>query len=127
MKKIFLIAMLMSTSAFGQEMGKACSPSESLFSFSSNGVQYACQKSKDGYQWQVDHAAMKESRKREEDKSNLYWAMRTRILTKAEMKRALAYGDYLNVSEGVSYNEEEKKHELNDAYYQQARLKALGK
>lgn len=58
-------------------------------------------------------------------RSELFSALRTRVLTDDEMREALAYGDMINIQENVSYYPEEKARERADAFQRQIILRLL--
>jgi hypothetical protein len=78
--------------------------------------------------WTVDEAATKAMHEREEKerkhRHDLYWALRTRVLTPQEMKEVEQYDYYLVVNEIAGYSQEEKLKEFNDALLQQFKLQA---
>lgn len=59
---------------------------------------------------------------REREREDLWWALRTRLLTDDEMKQVRGWGDRLNVALATPYNGSEKRKELNDALANQAML-----
>jgi hypothetical protein len=75
--------------------------------------------------WVVDEDAMKWAADMERHRQELWWALRSRPLTDAEMADVAQMGVSLTVGAGVSYREEEKMRELSDALLQQFRLKAV--
>jgi hypothetical protein len=89
-----------------------------------NGTPYRKEEVAPGqWQWVVDQKIMKLTADRERHRRDLYWALRSRILTDDEMKEVEQYGDYLNIEPMVSYSSDEKKRELNDALLQQFKLR----
>jgi hypothetical protein len=74
--------------------------------------------------WALDEEAMKRADERERHRQELWWALRSRPLTDKEMSEVKRMGIVLTVGYGVSYREEEKMRELNDALFQQYRLQA---
>lgn len=54
---------------------------------------------------------------------DLFWALRSRVLTDEEMQEVSRHGTYLNVEMGQSYRPEEKLAELNAALLTQAILR----
>jgi hypothetical protein len=89
-----------------------------------NGTQYKKAEVEPGkWQWIVDEAAMNYLAEIEKHRRDLYWALRSRVLTDAEMLEVEGYGDRLNIQPMVSYNAEEKKREMNDALLQQFKLR----
>ena len=91
-----------------------------------NGVQYRKEEARPGYwTWVVDEEMMACKRDRESARRELYQALWTRVLTFEEMERALALGDSLNIEEMTPYTAADKKRELGDAFYAQARLRSL--
>lgn len=95
----------------------------------SDGVnQYILTKISPGHgRWVEDVAGEREIRREENHRARLFHALFTRVLTKKEMTEALGYGESLNVSVGVMYHADEKRKELMDAFYQQAKLRILQK
>jgi hypothetical protein len=91
-----------------------------------NGTQYKVVKVSDGrWEYVVDHEAEEYLRQAESHRAALYWALQSRLLTDEESKEVERYGDSLNTPIGVSYSSTEKKSELQNALYNQARLKIL--
>jgi hypothetical protein len=82
--------------------------------------QYKCS---DEGKWVVDEDAMRSLEAEAQSKRDLYWALRSRVLTTAEMKRVERYGIYLVLSPMQAFKEDEKQRELNDALLQQFRLR----
>ena len=71
----------------------------------------------------VDVSAEQAVRDHERRKHDLYFALRTRVLTDEEWEEVVRYGDQLNIKNMVSYYPSEKTIELNDAYLQQFKLR----
>lgn len=89
-----------------------------------NGIPYKKAEVEPGkWQWVVDEDSARLMAEEEAHRRGLYWALRSRVLTEDEMKEVDRYGDSLNIEMMVSYNEGEKKRELNDALLQQFRLR----
>ena len=63
----------------------------------------------------------------ESERAQLFFALRTRVLTNAEELRAMELGESLNIQNGVSYFPDQKARELNDAWFAQRRLQLLAK
>lgn len=76
------------------------------------------------WRWVVNEVLLAARDARETDRRNLFWALRSRVLTEDEMKRVDQYGSSLNIDLGVSFYRLEKSRELNEALLQQARLRA---
>lgn len=94
-------------------------------SFSNGYEQYKRSEVSPGrWQWVVDEDAMEASRRYETRRRNLYWALRSRVLSEEEMAEVGRWGDRLNIEPMVSYSAPEKARELNDALLQQFRLRA---
>jgi hypothetical protein len=89
---------------------------------STGDTMYAC--SPDG-KWVVDKAAMKAVADDDEAKKNLYWALRTRVLTDKEMEQVRQEGVDLLIHNGETFNDVEKEKELNDALVTQFRIRAI--
>lgn len=82
-----------------------------------NGVQYKKAEVSPGkWQWIEDEKANQAMADEENHRATLWNALQTRVLTNAEMKEALGYGDRLNVQNMVSYYPEDKKRGLDRAY-----------
>lgn len=77
------------------------------------------------WEWRVDEVSLKASHDYDAHKRQIYKALRTRVLSDAELQEALDYGDYLNVEPMVGYTEAEKSKELNDAFVTQHKLALL--
>lgn len=86
----------------------------------SNGVPYKC--SSDG-KWVINKEAVVDQEKEQKHKYDLYWALRSRVLTSDEMKEVEQYGIYLIVTPMTPFDESEKNREFNDALLQQFRLR----
>jgi|SRR5581483_831756 len=89
-----------------------------------------------GGKWVHNAEAEKEIAERTQHVSELYWNLRTRVLTPAEEKEAYDLGDNLHRPcanypfGGCSFSSEDEllyARELNDAWYQQRRLQMLQK
>jgi hypothetical protein len=106
----------------------ACNPSEDIggggsgIFFGSGWVTSYYKCSKDG-KWVIDEEAMEVAAKQEQSRRDLYWALRTRVLTIEEMKQVEGLGIYLVVATNGSYNPVEKEAELNAALLQQFKLR----
>jgi hypothetical protein len=88
-----------------------------------NGTCYKKEEVEPGrWQWVVNEEAERLSREYENHKADLWWALRTRVLSDEEMQEVRSYGDFLNVRPMVSYNAEEKRRELDNALANQAML-----
>ena len=66
-------------------------------------------------------------REYEQRKLDLYFALRTRVLTDEEWAQVVEHGDHLNISSLQPYFATEKMKELNDAYLQQFKLRLAAK
>lgn len=75
--------------------------------------------------WVIDEEAMAIFAKMEKDRADLYWALRTRPISDEDMERVRKLGLALVTQSGVSYREEDKQHELNDALLQQYRIREI--
>lgn len=91
----------------------------------SEDISYVC---RDGA-WALSGKMGQQFAEREAHRVDLYWALRTRLLTKAEMKEVQEYGYDLTVrmsgNMSDSFNEAEKRREFNEALMGQARLQLL--
>lgn len=88
--------------------------------------QYSAKEVSPGrWQWVYDEEANAWINQMQSRRRELFWALRTRVLTNEEMAEALEHGDSLNIENMVPYTAAEKSRELNEAYYQQARLRSL--
>lgn len=65
-----------------------------------------------------------DSNKWEADRRDLFFALRTRVLTEAELEQARACGRHLNIEMQVSYYPEQKDRELADAWAVQGMMRA---
>lgn len=91
-----------------------------------NGVPYKKIEVEEGrWQWKIDEESQQRMRKWEADKSALYVELRTRVLSDEEFERAKSLGLSLVTQNMVSYRENEKRRELDDAFAQQAKLRAI--
>lgn len=75
------------------------------------------------WQWVVNEEAERRQHEHNQHRKDLYWALRSRILTDEEMDEVAQYGDSLCIEPMVSYYPAEKKQELNDALLQQFRMR----
>jgi hypothetical protein len=90
-----------------------------------NGVHYKKTEISPGkWQWIVDVETENYARVQQDRRRNLYWALRSRVLTDEEMAEVGRYGDGLNIEPLQGYMPEEKMRELNDALLQQFKLRA---
>lgn len=78
-------------------------------------TQYKCDKGK----WVVDDEALKRLADEEKHKADLYWALRSRVLTSKEMAEVAQYGSKLLVHPMQPYFQEEIDREFNAALLQQ--------
>lgn len=93
-----------------------------------NGIQYKKAEVSPGHwQWVMDDEAMKHFGERDRHRRDLFWALRSRILTDTEMDEVARYGDDLNIESFVPYSPQEKMREMNDALLQQFKLRAAAK
>ena len=76
------------------------------------------------WQWVVDEASLKMQLDYEQHKRDLAWGLQSRVLTDAEMTEVAQYGISLFTQSMVSYREEDKQREMNEALLQQFRLRA---
>jgi hypothetical protein len=90
---------------------------------------YAFKRSANG-EWEPDDErnrligeAAKEREKEAEHRRQLYWALRSRVLTLEEMREVERYDFYLVFDRGHSYKEADKRAEFNAALLQQFRLR----
>jgi hypothetical protein len=91
-----------------------------------NGTQYKKAEVSPGkWQWIVDEEAMKSFADMNAHRRNLFYALTHRVLTDAELKEALGYGDSLNVEPNVGYYAEEKGRELQRAFQLQETLRRM--
>lgn len=91
-----------------------------------NGTQYKKVEVEAGkWQWKVDEEIEKYKRDEQLRKDNLYWALRSRVLTAEEMAEIERLGASLIIREMVPYKESEKQKELNDALLQQFLLRQI--
>jgi hypothetical protein len=112
-----------SDSTFAPYNHESCSDSGAM---STGDFQYKAIDAGNGRcKWVVDEDAMKVLYKIQQDKKDLYWALRTRPLTDAEMVEVEQEGIMLITPTGVPYNEAEKERELNDALLQQYKIRAI--
>lgn len=89
-----------------------------------NGTQYRKTEVEPGkWQWTIDQEAMESKARSDQARRDLYWALRTRVLTADEMSRVQQMGLWLVTEENVSYYEADKQRELNDALLQQFKLR----
>jgi hypothetical protein len=90
-----------------------------------NGVNYhRVEVSPGKWQWQVNEELERLAREREAHRRDLYWALRSRVLTEEEMTEVERYGKYVNIDPNTPYYAEEKERELNAALLQQFQLRA---
>lgn len=93
-----------------------------------NGIAYMKSEVSPGHwQWIEDEESNRLEAEMESKRRNLYWALQTRVLTEEEEMEAHNYGTSLNLESMVSYREEEKRRELQDAWFQQRRLQMLAR
>lgn len=89
-----------------------------------NGTPYKKSEISPGkWQWVVNEELLRLSQIRENHRRDLFWALRSRVLTDAEMTEVDGYRDSLNIEQMVSFNPAEKARELNDALLQQFKLR----
>lgn len=111
------------------EPEKDCPPSyagsmTSAISSSSGAIALELRKLPNGKcQWQMNREETQRVQGEEQHRKDLYWALRSRVLTDAEMAEVAQYGADLNINDGETYNADEKARELNDALLQQYRLR----
>src|SRR3984885_5981848 len=93
-----------------------------------NGINYKQSEVSPGrWQWIVNEEAEKYAREQEARRTNLYWALRSRVLTDEEMAEVETYGRYLNIQPMTPYSAHEKELDLNAALLQQFRLREIAK
>lgn len=97
---------------------------ESNNSFNINGVPYIKAEVSPGkWQWVVDENTQRLDRENDQYKRDLYWALRSRILTDEEMARVKSYGVNLIIESMVPFRTEDKQRELNEALLQQFNMR----
>lgn len=88
-------------------------------------VVYSCKAGK----WVLDEEATKKSEeaatRREQEREDLIWALRTRVLTPAELQRVRDWGWSILIRPMQGYYETEVQKQFNDLLLQQERLRAL--
>jgi hypothetical protein len=91
-----------------------------------NGTSYRAKEVEPGkWQWVVNTESMDRMADLDTRRRNLYWALRSRLLTDEEMAQVASWGSSLNIDSGVCYSADEKARELNDALLQQFRFRAI--
>lgn len=91
-----------------------------------NGINYKMFEVEPGrWQWRVNEKLERMAREYEAHRANLYWALRSRVLTDEEMSEVERYGSSLNIQPMVSYSAHEKELELNNALLQQFRMRDI--
>ena len=91
-----------------------------------NGIPYKKEEVAPGeWEWVVDEKSHRRALERAQRRRDLFWALRTRVLTDEEFVEAQSHGEYLNIEPMVSFRADEKARELNDAYVTQAKLRAI--
>lgn len=91
-----------------------------------NGTPYKKEEVAPGkWQWAVDKESQRRSWQYEREKSELYMALRTRVVSDAEFDRAKSLGLSLVTQPMVSYRESDKQNELNEAFLQQFKLRQI--
>ena len=90
-----------------------------------NGIPYDKKEIDGKWQWVVDEKLLREKQQREQHRCDLYWALRSRILTSDEFKEVIQYGSSLNIDLDTPFCSEEKTRELNDALLQQFKMRLL--
>lgn len=100
-----------------------CDPTTSA-GMNSGGTQYKC--TPQGT-WAVDQTAMEYASAETKHRSELYWALRTRVLTEVELDEVRRYDYGLLVHYNDPFNPVQVNREYLDALEQQFRLRALGK
>ena len=73
--------------------------------------------------WEIDREGMRTAAQEEQQRRDLYFSLRSRVLTDKEMQEVADYGKYLNIDSSVPYNEGDKAKELNDALLTQFKLR----
>lgn len=89
---------------------------------SSGFTQY--KRNEDDSAWIIDEEANKSMAAHHTRKTELAWALRTRVLTEEEMGIVASYDYHLITNSGQSYNETEVRRQFNDMLLQQFRLRA---
>ena len=88
-----------------------------------NGTQYLkVEVAPDKWEWAVDEKAMAHLRQIEQSRRDLYWALRSRVLTVKEMAQVKQYDYHIIVEPMTPYREEDVRRQFNDALLQQANL-----
>jgi hypothetical protein len=77
--------------------------------------------------WVIDEEADTATARHEKTRIDLYWALRSRVLTGDEMTQVLGYGLELVIQRNTPYMPNEKHEELNLALAQQFRLRTIAK
>lgn len=89
-----------------------------------NGTQYRKTEVEPGkWQWTIDQEAMESKARSAQARRDLYWALRTRVLTADEMSRVQQMGLWLVTEENTPYYEANKQREFNEALLQQFKLR----
>lgn len=111
---------LMVATAFGEgsRVQHQCDPERDLGA-SDGYTMYMCS----GGTWVVDNAAMKRAQAAEDHRRELYWALRSRVLTDDEMAEVEKYDFRLVIAPMQTYMEKDKREEFNAALLQQFKLR----
>lgn len=74
-------------------------------------------------QWQANEESKRYFHELHQKRRDLYWALRSRVLSDDEMQQVINYGDMLNIEPMQSYISSQKAEELNAALLQQHKLR----
>jgi hypothetical protein len=86
-----------------------------------NGIPYHKEEVEPGrWQWVINAEALRSKQEEAARRSDLWFALRTRVLTSEEMASVRSYGQWLNLQEMVPYDASQKALELNNALANQA-------
>ncbi len=111
----------------GQPEWPDCDPPHPVYGgggLSVNNVQYKKVEVSPGHwQWRINEEAMKMLADYEQHRIDLYFALRSRVLTDEEMQEVAHLGADLTIRIGEVYDQTEKYKELNEALLQQFKLK----
>ena len=89
-----------------------------------NGIHYKKKEVEPGkWQFVVNEELERIAAERQRHRRELFWALRSRVLTDKEMAEVGEYGRSLNIEPMVCYKQEDKDKELNAALLQQFRMR----
>ena len=88
-----------------------------------DGIPYVC---KDG-SLVINSEALKAMDDADKKKADLYWALRTRVLTDDELEQVRNIGTWLVISRNMPFIEKDITEEYNNALYHQAKLRLAAK